>query len=277
MRHLMAITAVTLCVALPVNADENLFNYVKGSETLPKGHVDVYQTVELRDGKDVGSYHAWDIDTELEYGVTDKFQISAELKQHIFDIHGNEELRNGTFYRMGGVELAAKYRLNSVFKDGYGITLRPEIGFLRYDDVGGIIQEEIFVAPSVIYQKNFMDDRVILVANAGVEWAWGKKPAEEYAKEFSIQGGLGAAYRFAPNWFLGVDSRVRSEFPDFDLGNHEHTVVFVGPSLHYASEKWWATFTWGNQVWGHGVDEIGHRTFAEESRNEFILKIGLNF
>jgi len=271
-----AFSAALLCVSL-ARADENLFNYVKGSETLPKGHVDLYQTTELRDGKDVGSYHAWDLDTEVEYGLTDTFQISAEFKQHIFDIHGIEDLREGTFYRVGGVELAAKYRLNSVFKDGYGITLRPEIGFLRYDDVGGIIQQEIFFSPNVIFQKNFLDDRLIFVANAGVEWAWGKKPAEEYAKEFSIQGGVGIAYRFAPNWFIGVDSRVRSEFPDFDLGNHEHTVVFAGPALHYATEKWWATFTWGNQIWGHGVDETGNRTFAEESRNEFILKIGFNF
>ncbi len=136
---------------------------------------------------------------------------------------------------------------------------------------------KIFFSPNVIFQKNFLDDRLVFVMNAGVEWAWGKKPAEEYAKEFSIQGGAGVAYRFAPNWFIGVDSRVRSEFPDFDLGNHEHTVVFAGPALHYAAEKWWATFTWGNQIWGRGVDETGHRTFAEESRNEFILKVGLNF
>ena len=116
-----------------------------------------------------------------------------------------------------------------------------------------------------------------MAANVGFELAWGKKPAEEYDREVSLLGGLGVSYRFVRNWFVGVDSRIRSEYPDFDFGNHEHTVVFVGPALHYGAEKWWATLSWGRQVWGKGVDEPGNRTFAEEARNEVILKFGLNF
>jgi len=276
----VASATLALCMAAPshVQADENLFNYVRGSETLPAGHFDLYQTTRLREGKDVGTYHGWDLDTELEYGFTDRFQMSIEVKQHMFTIHDMEDLRDGSFYRFGGIELAAKYRFNSVFKDGYGLTFRPELGWLRYDDVGGIIQKEIFLSPNLIFQKNYLDDTLIFIANVGFELAWGKKPAEEYDKELSLQGGLGVTYRVAPNWFLGVDTRVRSEYPDFDFGNHEHTVIFVGPVVHYASEKWWATLSWGYQAYGTGVDEpVNGKTFAEESRHEFTLKIGFNF
>lgn len=266
------ITATSL-----IQADENYFGTVRGSETLPAGHVDVYQSTTLRTGKDVGTYRAWDFDTEVEYGFTDRFQMSVEIKQHAFDIHGMEELEDGRFYKFGGVEIAAKYRFNSVFKDGYGLTFRPEFGFLRNDDVGGLHQKEVFIAPGIIYQKNFYDDTLVFVANGGFELAWGKKPAEEYDKELSLQGGLGLTYRFAPNWFAGVETRIRSEYPDFDLGNHEHTVLFVGPVLHYGAEKWWATLQWGYQVWGKGVDEPAGMTFAEESRHEVRLKVGFNF
>ncbi len=268
---------LTTMLPLLAHADENLFGTVRGSETLPSGHVDLYQTTTLRTGKDGGHYAGWDFDTEVEYGVSDTFQMSLEVKQHAFSISGNEELRNDDFYRFGGLEFAGKYRFNSVFKDGYGLTLRPEVGWLRYDDVGGIIQQEIFVATSLIYQKNFLDDTLIFAANAGVEFAWGKKPAEEYDHEVSFEGGLGLTYRFAPNWFAGVEARGRSEFPDFDLGNHEHTVVFVGPALHYASQAWWATLQYGYQVWGNGVDEASGHTFAEESRHELRLKLGFSF
>jgi hypothetical protein len=275
-----AMVALPVCLLLTPSltfADENLFGAVRGSETLPAGHVDLYQSTSLRTGKDVGHYRGWDFDTEVEYGFTDTFQMSVEIKQHAFDIRGMEELPDDTFYRFGGIEVAAKYRFNSVFKDGFGLTFRPEIGFLRYDDVGGIIQKEFFIAPGLIFQKNFYDDTLIFVANAGIELAWGKKPAEEYDRELSLQGGLGLTYRFAPNWFAGVETRVRSEYPDFDFGNHEHTVVFVGPNLHYGAEKWWATLQWGYQVWGKGVDEAPGHTFAEEARHELRLKVGFNF
>ncbi|MDB6137912.1 MAG: Conserved hypothetical secreted protein, partial [Verrucomicrobiaceae bacterium] len=69
----------------------------------------------------------------------------------------------------------------------------------------------------------------------------------------------------------------RSEYPDFKLINHEHTVVYAGPSLHYASEKWWATLQWGYQIWGEGVDEPHGHTFAEETWDEIRLKVGFNF
>ena len=275
---LTASAALCLFAATSSRADENLFNLVKGSETLPQGHFEFYQTTDVRAGKDVGYYRGWDLESELEYGFTDKFQASIAIKQHFFDVRGVDGLDDGNYYQFGGVEGSIKYRFNSVFTDGYGLTFRTEFGFLRHDDVAGLLEHEIFVAPTLIFQKNYLDDRLIIDFNAGFELAWGKEPAEQYVKESSLQGGLGVTYRFAPNWFFGLESNVRSEFPHFGLGNHEHTVVYGGPALHYSSKNWWATFTWGYQIWGHGVDEIAsNHTFAEETLHQFILKIGFNF
>ncbi len=276
-RSLFLATAL-LIAARPAVADENLFNYVKGSETLPQGHFEFYQTSGLRTGKDTGSYRGWDLESELEYGFTDKFQASIAAKQHFFDVKGNDELDDGNYYRFAGVEASAKYRFTSVFKDGYGLALRLEGGYLRYDDVAGLPEKEWFIAPTLIFQKNFLDDTLITVVNGGAEWAWGKQPAEEYPKEISLQGGVGVTYRVAPNWFVGIDSRVRSEWPMFDFNNFEHVVAFAGPVIHYSSKNWWATLSWGYQIYGRGVDEIARsHTFAEEVRHEFALKIGFNF
>jgi hypothetical protein len=93
-----------------------------------------------------------------------------------------------------------------------------------------------------------------------------------------LTGGAGVAYRFAPNWYFGLESHVRSEYPLFELGNHEHTVVFAGPSLHYGTERWWVTLGYGYQIHGTGIDEPADgKTFAEEVKNEIRLKVGLNF
>ena len=278
-RILILTTAACLGAAIPsAFADEQLFGWTRGAETLPKGHIDLYQYMTLRTGKPAGNYHAYDFDTEIEYGFSDKFQASLSLVQHHFTFKGVDELDDDSFYRFGGVEASVKYRFKSPFKDGYGLALRVETGFLRYDDVGGIIQKEFFIAPQLILQKNYFDDTLILAANGGIELAWGKQPAEQYDHELALQGALGASYRFVPNWFIGLETRIRSEYPSFDIGNHEHTVLFGGPSLHYGTKRWWATLSYAYQLWGSEVDAVvSNKAFAEEARHELRFKVGLNF
>jgi hypothetical protein len=119
---------------------------------------------------------------------------------------------------------------------------------------------------------------LICALNFAVEWAWGKKPAEEYPREVSFEGATGFMYRFAPNWFAGAEIHTRWEYPLFDFNNFEHRVFYAGPTLHYSQQRWWATLTWNYQVYGKGVDEPADgKTFAEEQRQLVRLKVGFNF
>jgi hypothetical protein len=178
---------------------------------------------------------------------------------------------------LAGSEASLKYNHLSAFKDALGLASRLELAYSPNDDIGGAPQEMIWVNPSILFQKNFLDDTLLCNLNLGVSWAWGKRPAEEYNKEIGFDANLGITYRFTSNWFLGLESRLRSEYPLFDLGFHEHTVLFVGPALHYGTQKWWFTLGYGRQLWGKGVDEPSGSTFAEESRNEVRLKVAYNF
>ena len=260
------------------HADENLFGFIRGAETLPKGHFDFYQTVTLRTSKDVGVYRGWDFDTEVEYGFTDKLQGGlAVVNRYIYN-KGVDDLEDANHFTFGGFEGNLKYRLLSPFKDGIGLALRLETGWLLHDEVGGLLEHEIYVAPDIILQKNFLDDTLITELNFGGEWAWGKDPAEQYYKEWSMQGGVGISYRFAPNWFIGVEGHARSEWPLFNFNQFEHVTVYAGPALHYGTERWWATLSYNYQVWGHGVDEVSRSsTFAEETRHVVRFKVGFNF
>ena len=181
-------------------------------------------------------------------------------------------------YRFGGIAAAGKYRLLSPFKDPIGLAFRLEGGYLWHDEVGGLEEHEYFVAPELDFQKNFRDDTIICQLNLGPEFAWGKQPAEEYPREISLQAATGISYRFAPNWFIGVEGKIRSEYPLFDLNNFEHAVFYAGPSLHYGTKRWWVTLTWVYQAWGEGVDEPRDgKTYAEETDHQVRLKVGLNF
>ena len=273
--------AVT-CAATTVRADEQLFGFVRGAETLPQGRSELYQFMTLRTGKAEGSYYGFDFETEMEHGFTDKFQASVALEQRYINNSGvdgdRDALDDTAAYRFGGVSVSGKYRLLSTFMDPIGLALRLEGGYVKNDEVDGLPENEFYIAPEIDLQKDFRDDTLITELWAGSEWAWGKQPAEQYPKELALQGGTGISYRFTPNWFIGAESNVRAEWPMFDFGNFEHVVVYAGPSLHYSAERWWTTLSVVYQVWGNGVDEPNDgKTYAEETDWKIRWKVGFNF
>jgi Family of unknown function (DUF6662) len=276
-RNAALLAFLSLGASQDARADEQFLAFTRGAETLPHDRWEIYQFATLRTGKDSGEYYGFDFDTEVEYGLTDRWQLSGALVMHYFDYHGVEELDDLADYRFGGVELSTKYGLLSPFKDPIGLAFRLEGGYLIYDEVGGLDQKEWYVAPEFDFQKNFLDDTLITELDVGAEWAWGKQPAEQYPREMSLQGAAGVAYRFLPNWFVGAEARIRSEYPLFDIWQFEHAALYTGPSLHYSSQRWWVTLSWLYQAWGDGVDEHGGRTFAEETSQIVRLKLGLNF
>src|SRR5258708_29110496 len=78
---LISLSSASLLV-LPVRGDENYFGYSYGSETLPKGKWELYSWTTGRFGKGTGSYSAFDRKQEVEYGITDRFQIALEWKEN---------------------------------------------------------------------------------------------------------------------------------------------------------------------------------------------------
>lgn len=277
-RTIVLAATLWLCANSLARADEQLFGFVRGAETLPAQRSELYQFVTLRQGKDEGTYYGSDFETEYEYGITDRLQASIALEQHYFYNQDVPDLPNRNNYRFGGVEGSAKYRILSPFKDPLGIAVRIEGGYLLNDEVDGLKQHERYVKAELDLQKDFFDDTLICDLDLGVEWAWGKQPAEQYPREISLEGEAGIAYRFAPNWFVGLEIHNRSEYPLFDFNNFEHRVFYAGPSIHYSQQRWWATLTWNYQVYGKGVGESASgQTFAEETRQIFRLKVGFNF
>lgn len=117
-----------VCANLSTNAlaDESLFGYIKGAETLPKGTWEVDQTFTHREDKGTGDYSAWDSKIEAEYGVTDKFTTSGYLKMQSIDMSGivvDGYLPGDKDYglRPSGVEASFKYNFLSPAKDDFGL------------------------------------------------------------------------------------------------------------------------------------------------------------
>ena len=89
-RLVMAALVCLFAASYPRNAgaDENLFGYVYGSDTLPAGGTEIYNWLTFRTGKGKGTYRGWDEQVELEHGFTDRLQASLYLKGRSHQIKG---------------------------------------------------------------------------------------------------------------------------------------------------------------------------------------------
>ena len=275
-------------VATPAQADENLFGYTYGAETLPKGETELEFWATDRRGKGEGHYDAQDYKLELEHGFTDRFTVSAYanfVSHHIRGLEPEIERTHRNF-AFQGLSAEFKYNVLSPYKDGFGLTLYAEPGWSRIHSVEGEKGTEYELELKAIVQKNFLDDRLIWAANLTFEPEWEKKKEfdpvaarseSEWEKELKLEVSSGLSYRFAPGWYAGVEGRYASVYPDWTSGLHRETyAVFAGPAIHYGSEKWWATLAYTPQLFG---SPSPGRTLAldEYEKRELRLKIGYNF
>jgi hypothetical protein len=255
----------------------------------------------MRADKGIGTYRAFDTWFEIEYGITDRFQTSTYF---MFDGRNQSGLDPADYqdisgFRFDGVQQEFIYNIASTYTNPVGISLYLEPGWSRYHKISGEEINEFEIETMLILQKNWLDDTLISVLNIRSEAEWYYPKGGGVDKEFTVEVTGGLTYRFARGWYFGVEGRYHTEFPEY--GAQEHGAYFVGPNLHWAGRKWWATLTWLPQVYGwpndgdhqHGDHQHGDamgdtpltRTsqssgdlhFGEHERYEIRLKCGYNF
>jgi len=290
-----ALALAMLGLSLPALADENLFGYVRGAEVLPRGQVEAYQWFTQRSDKGAGKYRAIDSKTEVEYGVTDRFQVSAEL--NMLSIDTSDLLIDGYLpgdkkygLRPQGIELAAKYNFLSPAKDDFGLSGTASLEYGMLDVHSGQKKTEYEFETQLQAQKFFLEGQLTWVGNIGVRAAYEKRKAianlpngfewsTDPEMEISTKIGTGLSYRFAPGWYGGAEVLREAEY-ETEVGL-ERWSVFAGPTLHYGDKQWWATLTYFRQLRGGGEKYAGqadeHLHLIEKTKNEIRVKLGYNF
>ncbi|GJE37353.1 DUF6662 family protein [Methylobacterium persicinum] len=291
-RKFVAAAAAFVCLCAPSFAGEPLFSRVYTTDTEPAGHIEIEQVVRNRNSRSMGTYNAFDFRTEFEIGVTDDFQASLYVNNLMMHAKGAPDdddplgatgfRRTGTYFQ--GLSMEFIYRLYSPYKDGFGLAfyLEPEFGAHDLHDglaYSGTVGGEY----RIIFQKNFLDDQLIFTYNLVLETEGIRfKGEKRYTGELDFNNEVGLAYRFAPNWFAGIEGRNHNEYGQFH--KFEHSVYWAGPAIHYGGERFWATLGYLRQVYGspHGIDEngtpVGRNLFLRShERNEITLKVGYAF
>ncbi len=291
------------------NAEENLWLYTRGTDTRPAGSTEVALQDIIRMDKASGHYNFHDIRARVEYGLTNRLTVGANLifmhHDYSMDAEGpgpmvdtqDAESSNGRIQRTryGGYRLVTKYNILSPYKDSFGLSL----GFSfedrdRYRLDGAHIEQKSYI-PRVFIQKNWLDDRLVFALNWTTEFERRKSPSDNAARgvleeEMAFDVSAGISYRFLPKHFAGLEIRSQSDYlnpsedgekdPSFQSSNFDpndirigtrHQIgTYVGPTYHFAERNWWLTTGLLFQVHGRGSSESDTRDGKNYDEHERV-------
>lgn len=281
-------------IPLASRADENLFGYVRSAEPQPKDSWEVYQIITQRSDKGAGVYRAWDTETEVEYGFSDRFSsvvsfLTTSIETRNLRVDAYIPQDNSYVLKPSGIEIGGKYNYLSAAKDFLGLSTYTSLLHRWIDPHSGLRKAQYTFQHTISAQKYFLEGELITTANVGIEathalrapvdnlpagFEWPVHPEMEIETTFAA----GASYRFAPNWFIGGESNYQTEY-ETEVGRERYS-FFAGPTLHFGSATWWATLTYFRQIAGgppfpEQDDQNLH--LVEKTKNEIRLKLGLNF
>lgn len=286
--------AVLLRTTLPqAFAGESPFGWIYTTDTHPRGKREFEQWIETQRGQSQGEYTNVLLRSEIEYGVSDNYQIALYANQRYVNAY-----RNGIDGTIGGPEVDPsngfdptsryeKYRFESVSIENLYRILNPYTG-----RIGLAVYLEPSIGPrrrelesKLIAQKNFLDDRLIWAANLVIEVEREESALGEVERATFVDSLTGVSFRFRNNWSAGAEARNHREFTGYGFGQPDHSAWFFGPNVHYATKAWWVTAAWRAQLkLANGfTDEqraviFNGRIYGEEhARDEFMIRFGVPF
>jgi hypothetical protein len=264
--------------------EETPFSTLYTTDLLPQGEAELEQSAVWGNGKPGESFNAVEGRTEVEYGWSENFQLSgsalydwAIVRAHTSEAPDPDQ--DGLEFK--GVSAEAIYRLLNSRDDDFGLALYLE------PTIGPGYRE---IEAKVLLQKNLLDDRLVLAANAVWENEWFRAlpdltpgASSSWNKETELRLAAGAAYRFAPEWTGGLEFTGQHDFDGFLWQRNTSAVTsyYVGPALHYERDGYWLTL--GAQVqlpWAANLsgepEETVNGFAGEEARYRLRLKFGFD-
>jgi hypothetical protein len=275
------------------HAGEGSFGWIYTLDLQPKGTLEFEQRLQYNRGQAQNTYNLWQGRSELEYGVTENFQIAGYINYSYVDAYRNYpsttefplgetggwgvSTPSDNKYRKGRLEggsFEAIYRFTNPVVDAVGVGVYGEATL-------GSMNDEF--EARLLLQSNFLDDKLVLAANLMGAVEKVKFVEGETGKESSIDLLFGATYRFANNWTGGLEARYHNDFNGYNFDTRTQRAWFFGPNVHYATKDWWVTGAWrwqptGGKCWAPNDGECSDgRVWDSHTRNEFIVKFGVPF
>jgi opacity protein-like surface antigen len=292
------LAATAIGAASAAHADERLWVYARGADTLPQGELELALGTITKLDKNSGDYRLTEIRPEIEYGITDRLTVMGELiifdhdysvedpdLQPMFDEQGGA---GGRFQetQIGGYELALKYNLLSAYTAPIGLSFGAGYEHREAYRLDGADIEQNTIVLRTFLQKNFLDDTLVFALSPKVELERRTSPGV-LEEEIGLVVAAGVSYRVAPRWNVGLEYYHQSDYlspqdtetgefepalnrsswdlGDLRVGSQFQNGNYIGPTVHYADRDWWVTAGALYQFAGGGNEEAG--AYVRDGRN----------
>lgn len=266
---LAGVIACSLATAAAL-ATERRFTYTYEPETLPKGVFEAEQWVTWRADRNAAAgqedYSRWQFREELEYGVTDKYQVALYFnhEQISYEIPGGGELSD---YHQTGISFENKYLLWDPAERKVGLALYLEPA---WDWEHGVFELE----EKLIFGQRHGDWKWALNLTHETEWEHDyKDTVGEFEATFGLTRELGS------RWSVGLEMRHHAEIEEYE--NWQGYAFYLGPVVNYRRERWWATLSVMPQIYGANFngnpDDNPHLDLDGHERVNVRLLFGLSF
>ena len=228
-QRVLALTVVAALLAggaRLARADERAFTFTYEATTMPAGSWELENWVTWATHKrEDHAFDQIDFRHELEYGVTDHFQLSVYLSDWGYQDGASAE-RAGTKWQDAAVE--GIYSLTDPVADPLGIAIYQEVK----------VGDEVVESES----KLLLEKKIgpfIIAWNGIFEAEWEGKG---YTAHNAIFGqALGVSYQVHPRFLVGAEATQEAEYGNW--AHWEDHGVNMGPNASYRAKSWWVTVT----------------------------------
>lgn len=233
---LAGVAAATLLALAPTaRANPRPLPFTYQSESLAKGTGEVEQFIDfipimVTTGPGLPTHYlATQFQTEIEYGLTDKLEIALYL---MFVPQPNPEAFSGVPQLTMGNGSSQRVRYRFADPGAWPVDVAV-YGEVTEND------HELELEAKIILQRRI--GKLRLITNLWAE----REMYYSSAREWVLNPTLGATYEFSPKFHLGLESWMRAEYLDGQMGPrvfNQGPHVFVGPAFMFNfGPVWWAT------------------------------------
>jgi hypothetical protein len=224
--RLPALLGLALCSA--ASANERHFTYLYETAILPPGGREIEVSTTFRAGRDQ-YYSALDHRLEFEFGITEKVMSSFYLNWSNVSSEGSLGTV-GNEFEWQGISSEWKWKLSDPVADPLGFALYGEVSYGT---------KEFELEAKTLFDKKI--GNLLLAANLVAEGEFETGPDET-----ELEADLGASFAITPHFSAGLELRNHNEIAE-ESGSEEmeweHSALFLGPNLSYATENWWVTLS----------------------------------
>lgn len=234
---------IPLVLATAARAEDQPFLTLDATDIEPQLGHELEQNFGWNHGLTRKAFNEFEGETELEYGFSDQIRLALTTSYSWTKEHDRSLLpspyESGTAW--GGIKGEMIWQAMNVYFDpiGLGVLVAPTVGpYARGAEA------------KLLVQKNFINDRLRFVINAGGEFASEKKDGA-WGDASALTFDAGLAYNITWEWSLAVEFNAEHDFDGLLVngkGVPAATTYYVGPTLQYIAHPWTASLGFQAQL-----------------------------